>query len=270
MRKQVYLSVLINVFLAFAVAGCASYIKRKECEKTNWFQHGYSVAMAGKRLDADDFAKQCQKAEAQMSWSEMDTGFKAGMAKYCSVDNVYQVGKAGKPFSYDMCDGENLNKMRARWNDGIKVFCEKENGYPFGAGGGVYQNVCPKIQESAWLPEYRRGRKVYLNLMVEEKSKSLQQLESRNRSLESQKMQLNFQRASLQGRTVVRVENFTDPKTGQVRQQTKIVPDPNAQREADQLTSQVYSVDSQLRANRQQQDTLSQEITAMRTEMLSL
>ncbi len=270
MRKSSLLYVLLVLFLGLELAGCASYFKRKECEKTNWFQHGYDVAMSGKRLDADDFSKQCQKADAKMSFSDMDTGFKAGMSKYCSGDNVFQVGKSGKPFSYDMCDGENLKKMRAHWDEGIKLFCQKDNAYHFGAGGGVYQNVCPKFLETAWLPEYRRGRKVYLQAMIEEKTRLVSQLESRNMSLENQRMQLNYQRAALQGRTIVQVDNVTDPATGRMHQQTKIVPDPNAQREADDLTSQVNSVGYQIDGNRQQENTLNQEINSMRTEMLSL
>lgn len=83
--------------LATLLSGCTTYFTRKECERTNWFQHGYDVAMKGKRLDADEHVKTCQSVEAKMSWGDLDTGFKAGMAKYCTEDNVFAVGKSGKP-----------------------------------------------------------------------------------------------------------------------------------------------------------------------------
>lgn len=274
MRKSLHLSVLptllVGLAVSFTLAGCASYFKRKECEKTNWFQHGYDVAMAGRRLDADDLAKQCQKAEAQMSFSDMDTGFKAGMAKYCSTENVFQVGKAGKQFSYDMCDGESIKNLRARHDDGVKIFCQRELGYHFGASGALYQNVCPKNLEGTWLPEYRRGRKVYLQMMVEEKSRSLSLLEEQNKSLEAQRMRLTLQRSHLQARTVAVVENVTDPATGRVHQQTKIVPDPQTQRVADELDNSIFKLESELASNRRKQEQFNKEVVEMRAEILAL
>ena len=95
---------ILTVVIVLSTAGCASYFKRKECEKTNWFEHGQKVAMSGKRMDADPFVKECRKVEAEFSFTDLDNGFKSGMAKYCTGDNVFLVGKAGKPFSYEMCD----------------------------------------------------------------------------------------------------------------------------------------------------------------------
>src|SRR5258708_940773 len=127
----------VSLCAGLTLSGCTSYFVRKDCEKTNWYQHGYDVAMSGRRLDADDFTKQCQKVEAKLSYTDIDTGFKAGMSKYCTGDNVFAVGKAGKKFSYDMCDGESERRMRAKYLEGIHLFCVAPNGFQFGSSGGI-------------------------------------------------------------------------------------------------------------------------------------
>ncbi len=168
---------LFLILLVGSLTSCASYFKRKECEKTNWHDHGYRVAMSGKRLDADDFIKECQKVEAQFSFQEADLGFKEGMSKYCSLDGVFESGRAGKPFNFQMCDGLPMKAMKSRFLEGTRIYCRVENGYPVGAMGATYENVCPKDMESDFLKEYRRGRKTYLTTVIAEKEKELTYLE---------------------------------------------------------------------------------------------
>jgi hypothetical protein len=258
------------ILLAAGLAGCASYFKRKDCEKTNWYQHGYDVAMAGQRLDADDFLKQCQKVEAQISFTDADTGFKAGMAKYCTSDNVFNVGKAGKPFSYDMCDGENEKKMRARYTEGLRVFCVPDNGYHFGAGGGVYQDVCPKEMEAAWLVQYRKGRKTYLTNMIAEKEQEQQRLNVQISGLQNQRASLSVQQSSYLNQTTIRRERVYDAATGTYREQVTQAPDESAKMRSQEIANEISNIDYQIQRTRQQQDTLSGELTKMRTEMVSL
>lgn len=256
--------------VAVSAAGCASYFKRKECEKTNWFQHGHDVAMAGKRLDADDFVKQCKKAEAQIGWTEMDTGFKAGMGKYCTGDNVYAVGKAGKPFSYDMCDGESEKKMRARYTEGLRIFCTPSNGYRFGASGGIYQDVCPNDTEPDWMTEYRKGRKIWLKAVIDEKEREVARLDGEVRRLESQRQNLSFQQSSLASGTTSRRERVFDPLTNTYKEVVTQAPDPQAQMRSQQLSSDISSVNYQIQRTREQQTAVNAELSKMRTEMASL
>lgn len=251
-------------------AGCASYFKRKECEKTNWYQHGHDVAMAGKRLDADDHVRECTKAEAKIGWTEMDTGFKAGMANYCTGDNVFAVGKAGRPFSYDMCDGESRKKMRARYTEGLRVFCTPSNAYRFGSSGGVYLEVCPKDSEEAWLTEYRKGRKIWLKAVIDEKEREVVRLDGEVRRLESQRQNLSFQQSSLANGTVARRERVFDPLTNTYKEVLTQSPDPQAQARSQQLSSDISSVNYQIQRTHDQQSALNNELGKMRTEMASL
>ncbi|MGE4130997.1 MAG: DUF2799 domain-containing protein [Bdellovibrionales bacterium] len=264
------LRICLLVGAALGLAGCASYFKRKECEKTNWYQHGYGVAMSGKRLDADDFVKQCQKVEAKMSFTELDTGFKAGMAKYCSADNVYDVGKAGNPFSYDMCDGESLRKMQVRYAEGLRVFCTPKNAYRFGSSGGIYQNVCPKEVESDWLAEYRKGRKIHLNAVIQVKQDEIRRLDQNVRDLESKRSRLAFEQRTMTMRYESRTERVYDLATNTYKEQTVSGPAEESRQRQDQLQNEIRSVDRQIDDVRRKQDGLNSEIDRMRTEMVTL
>ena len=79
-RKNTLALMLISIFI---LAGCSNYFVRKGCEKVNWFQHAYNVAMTGVRLDQDSRLKQCEKAETEINSAELDRGFKTGMQNYC-------------------------------------------------------------------------------------------------------------------------------------------------------------------------------------------
>lgn len=260
----------VFIFTGLSTTGCASYFKRKECEKTNWYQHGHDVAMAGKRLDADDHVKQCTKVEAKVAWTDMDTGFKAGMGKYCTGDNVFAVGKAGKPFSYDMCDGESEKKMRARYVEGNRIFCTPANGYRFGSTGGIYLDVCPNDSEEAWMTEYRRGRKIWLKAVIDEKEREVTRLDGEVRRLELQRQALTFQQSTLAHNTTTRRERVFDPMTNTYKEVVTQTPDEQARMRSQQLSNDISSVNYQIQRTRGQQETLGTELSKMRTEMAGL
>lgn len=269
MRYPLWASIPVVMSLVASV-GCASYFKRKECEKANWYQHGHDVAMSGKRLDADAFVKECQKVEAKMSWTDLDTGFKAGMSKYCTGDNVFEVGKAGKPFSYDMCDGESMSKMRARYNEGLRVFCTPGNAYRFGTSGGIYQNVCPKNLEDAWLGEYRKGRKVYLQAVITEKEREAQRLDGELYRLESKLSQLKMEKLRTESQFERRTERVFDASTGTYKEQTTTGLSEDTKKRVDQIGHEIRGVNSDISETRQKRQNVDLEISKMRTEMISL
>ena len=261
---------ILTLMMAFVLSGCASYFLRKDCEKTNWYQHGHDVAMAGKRLDADDYVKQCQRVEAKVGWGELDTGFKSGMARYCTPDNVFAVGKAGKPFVYDMCDGESERKMRVRYEAGLAEFCVPANGYRFGSAGGVYQNVCPRAVEEAWLTEYRRGRKIWLGAVIERKEREMANLAQEILGLRVREQTLTVEKTSLAGRTTIKSERVFDATTGTYREQVSQVPDEQANARGQQLTHEISNVRYEIQRVEGERARLSTEVGHMRTEMVAL
>src|SRR5690606_32021767 len=100
---------LVLLALCFIQLGCSSYFTRKGCEKVNWFQHAYNVAMDGKRLQEDGRLRECDKAETEINSAELDRGFKAGMEKYCKPETALAKGASGDSFNYDFCDGSQMS-----------------------------------------------------------------------------------------------------------------------------------------------------------------
>lgn len=170
---------IFMALIALNLSACASYFKRKECESINWFEHGKNVALRGERLNSDTLVSECRKVEAEMSESQLDLGFKNGMQRYCTADNGYQVGKKGDYFSRDLCEGPEINVIVANYKKGITDYCAKSNGQNAGASGKKYQNVCPKELEPAFLAEYRKGRKRYVQAMIESRQEDVRELESK-------------------------------------------------------------------------------------------
>lgn len=226
--------------------------------------------MSGKRLDADPFVKECQKVEAKMSFTELDTGFKAGMGTYCTQENIFSVGKAGKPFAFEMCDGESIKKMKAKHSDGLRIFCTPANAYRFGTTGDIYLNVCSKQEEEAFLTEYRKGRKVWLGAVIKEKEYKLQQLQAEISGLEGQRASVMAQQRMIIVVPIVKHEQVYDPKTGTYQERTTQQPDPVAQARRDQLDQQLRQVNGDISSKSREVTEVSNELSKMRTEMATL
>lgn len=257
------------------LGGCASYFKRKECEKVNWFEHGQRVAMKGQRLNADPLLNECRKVEAKISESQVDLGFKSGMQKYCEPNYAYKVGRDGDLFSRDLCDGPQIRSLLSHHQRGITDYCQKENGFQAGASGKRYQNVCTPEQEKTFLPQYRKGRKKYVDAVITDKEALIREKETRIGSLRMDKQRLDMDRFTLENRK-------RSLESTRSHFQGSTTPDAMARittldHEISGLDSRLSSNDSQLRTiqtelNRQQSesDRLRQEISELRTERAGL
>jgi hypothetical protein len=214
---------------------------------------------------------ECRKVEAEMSESQLDQGFKNGMQRYCTADNSYQTGKKGDVFSRDLCEGPEINMLLGQHRKGINDYCAKANGQNAGASGKKYLNVCPKELEPAFLVEYRKGRKRYVQSMIDTRQEDVRSLEtkiymkrsdlsatkSRLSSLESQvqslQAQKNFTPASNLGQ-----QGYLD---GRISSLTS---------EASSVRNQVSSAESELGTLERDRTTKSDEIATFRAELPSL
>lgn len=169
--------------ILLSLTGCASYFKRKHCESINWFEHGKTVALKGQWLNSDPTVQECRRVEADIQESQLDQGFKSGMGKYCSNEQAYQTGKSGDFFSRDLCEGPQINVLVNAHKNGVKDYCAKSNGQQAGASGKKYQNICPKELEAGFLVEYRKGRKRYVQTMIETRQSDIRENESKINSL---------------------------------------------------------------------------------------
>ncbi|AGH95970.1 DUF2799 domain-containing protein [Pseudobdellovibrio exovorus] len=195
MNKKKIVSILLLVVVGLSLSSCASYFKRKDCESTNWFDYGQKVALDGRRLTGDQFILECRQAEANISDSDLDRGFKSGLAKYCQPETIYQVGRNGQFFSSEMCIGENLTLLRTRHLEGVTAYCQKSNGYSAGSAGHPYNKICPSGLEPEFLKEFNRGRKRYLNVMITENDRQISSLE---REISSAESELRLRRLEMQ------------------------------------------------------------------------
>lgn len=187
---------ILMAVVALNLVACASYFKRKECESTNWFDHGKSVALRGEWLASDKLVSECRKVEAEIQESQLDQGFKNGMQRYCTPDNSYKTGKEGSMFSRDLCDGPEINVLLQNYRRGVTDYCAKTNGQNAGASGKKYQNICPKELEPAFLVEYRKGRKKYVQAMITSREDEVRDIDSK---LTSKRHQMGYTQVRLNG-----------------------------------------------------------------------
>lgn len=210
---------LLLVVSALTLASCASYLKRQECEKTNWFEHGKQVAMRGAWLNADPLLNECRKVEAEISETQVDLGFKNGVSVYCTPARAEMIGKNGDLYSRDICEGPSINSILAAYKKGQTDYCQKSNGYNAGVSGKKYQNVCTADQEKTFMPEYRKGRKSYLTTRVTDITQEVAALAPKissaqlySANLNSRLTYLDATRGMLESRrgNALNAQNFTE------------------------------------------------------------
>ena len=155
--------------------------------------------MSGKRLDEDDFINQCRKVEADISDSQLDRGFKKGMRNYCQPETAYETGRKGQKLSRDLCDGAGWNKLVQQHRKGVRAYCNPANGMSAGGTGDKYNYICPKSMERAFLIEFNKGRKKYLNAEVSLRREEIQSLDQDIRNLNLEKRELQRQLSRVNG-----------------------------------------------------------------------
>lgn len=245
MKNLLILSLLL-------LSGCASYMKRQSCEATNWFEYGQSVALDGRRLSGDQFILECQRAESDIDESDLDRGFKAGLAKYCLPEVVLQTGKSGKFFNEEMCTGMGLNNLRVQHRTGVLQYCDRSNGYSAGTKGDPYNKICPIELEKAFLPEFNRGRKRFLSAKISQNNSQIQELSREGSKLQSEITFKKGMKLALEARGGSTIE------------------DPNSKSEVSELSSDIYQLESSLRSIKSRQETLKEQNRKMELEIVQL
>ena len=242
---------LALVLVSFLFSSCASYMTRKNCESTNWFDYGQNIALEGRRLTGDQFLNECYKAEAEIAESDLDRGFKAGMAKYCLPEQAYQTGRNGSFFSEEMCVGQGLSQLKLRHNAGVLDYCKRENGYSAGASGKTYNKICPAELEKTFLPEYNRGRVRYLGAL---KSQNYNQISEHSREISKIQSELNYKKGLVAGLQIVNSSNVNEAQ----------------QKQLSQLNSDVYNLQSRIRGLESKKETLEKKNREIELEMVRL
>lgn len=257
--------------LLLSLTGCASYFKRKHCESINWFEHGKGVALKGQWLNSDPTVQECRRVEANIQESQLDQGFKSGMGKYCSNEQAYQTGKAGDFFSRDLCEGPQINALLNAHKNGVKDYCAKSNGQQAGASGKKYQNICPKDLESAFLGEYRKGRKRYVQTMIESRQAEIRDNDSKINSLRGPLLFKQGRLVSMQNEksNLEAQKNFVPIENNSLRSNLddRIR---NVETNIYSLRSEISSEENKIRTLEEANEKKTAEITEFRSELPSL
>jgi hypothetical protein len=253
---------ILNLLLLIYLIGCVSYFKRKECEQVNWYEYGHQIAMSGKILESDKFLNDCRKAEADIGESKLDLGYKAGRDVYCTMDGIYNTGKNGHPFSYELCDHLSRQKVKSRHLEGLAVFCKPENAYSFAAKGGVYEKVCPEEKELIFLKEYNKGRKVFLDASIKSNEIEIVDLDKNILRLQSDKefKMLRLSRLPL-APPVNQTLKPSDARLGVVDVYKQ---------ERERMQNELNSIQDHIRVLEDKSEKLKEEDRVMRQELLSL
>lgn len=261
----------VLILLSFTSAiSCSSYFTRKGCEKINWFQHAYDIAMQGKRLEEDGRMRECEKAETEINSSETDRGFKAGMENYCKLDTAYAKGAQGDGFNFEFCDYNQMTKLKTRHNEGMKKFCTPDNAYVIGTQGVIYKNQCSKDNEAAFMAKYKKGRQIFLKNKMASNQSQIQAIDSEVREQQHLRQSVMTRQAMLpQNTNIVKNKKF-DPSTNTYKEETVVSEDPNIRRQREDLEWELRSINQRIQDKINQQSQLRIETDQLRNEMESL
>jgi hypothetical protein len=114
----------LTVFAAALLAGCASHtLSKDECRTVDWRTLGYEDGVAGRSGE--------QIGRHRQSCAEY------GIAP-------------------------DLDAYRAGRTEGLREFCQPNNGYRAGASGQVYYDSCPPELAPAFVAAYEEGRELYV------------------------------------------------------------------------------------------------------------
>ena len=197
-RTHGFIAIFSVLFLASGL-GCSKYFARKECEKINWFEYAEKRALSGQPLESDPFLDKCQKAEAQLSASEMDLGFKSGRAKYCEVSFAKLEAKHGRFYNYDFCNHSPGQRTQAQreFNLGLNEFCTHDSGALVGSSGWVYNQICASHKDKArFLDGYKKGRQRFLEAEID---RTQNEILKKERELFDSRRQIEWSRGELVG-----------------------------------------------------------------------
>ncbi len=192
-KKLIKASLFVSSVFLFS--SCANYFIKKDCEKKNWYQVGYDAALRGERISNDPDVSQCRKVDAEISESQLDVGFKAGMSRYCQAEGVFQTGKNGDLFNTDFCEPNQMAMLKRKHQEGLDAYCT--DGTTAGLSGKKYKNVCQAKLEKTFLPDYRKGRKKYLGGMVQNSESKMQMTQGEINRLQNQKRDVDNRLAFL-------------------------------------------------------------------------
>lgn len=259
------MKISLVILISLQLTACASYWVRKECEKTNWFDHGKKIAVQGKYINEDAFVQSCFKAEGHVASGDIDKGFKAGREWYCSNEGAEKTGADGQPFNFKMCfDYDASIKLQVPYQKGLARFCTPENGYAVGMRGEKYLKVCPLKLEARFLPQYNNGLRIYYDGRITAAKEKRERLQEDLRSAQSRYYSANMRLQSAESSYQNELARYNHMiKIGLKASEPNDSYVSSARSEASSANSQVDSISRSLRALDAELDQLTESRRAL-------
>ncbi len=252
------------------LTGCASAIK-KQCQSTNWFTYGESVANQGRRTRDDDFVKACEKEKVEIDFAALSRGFQKGYAEYCTPEAAFRIGKQGEYFKFEFCDGVSTEQLiKKQHATGVRQYCQPSNGVPVGVTGKKYNGICPKDLEAKFVEKFNIGRKKYLNVLIATNEKSIDGLNREISDLQTKRHYESIQVTRLMQTRPPDQIYGRDPSTGQAILQPNTTAIDAYNNELRRQQGEVGRIDSDMGSKRGQQELLRKEIRDAQLELGAL
>lgn len=157
MKRSLY---LLSIFLMLGfLSGCAT-MSKNECINADWHSIGFTDGSRGVHYNnLNKHRQSCVKHEIIPDDNAYHEGWDQGIRSYCTADNGYRAGKAGRAYP-NICPQDVEANFLSGWEQGIRHFCTPDNGLRLGLSGRQYRGVCPAELELAFNDYFRLGRDV--------------------------------------------------------------------------------------------------------------
>ncbi|NCN26579.1 DUF2799 domain-containing protein [bacterium] len=246
-------------------------MKRKECEKTNWFEFGHQAALKGIRPPAEPFYQECKKVEADIQGGELDKGFKTGMAKYCTPQQAIITGKEGMLFNDELCDARDVSSLKIKHAAGLKDYCSEKGGQRAGLSGKLYTKVCNDKDEELFFKGFNPARKKYLIAEIAAKERTAADVSRRLSQKQNRYNQVSRQSSRLQSRLYKKqLVTKTDTSSGVSHSEFVDVENPQVRSQLNMLNSESNTLSDEIRRLEAEEEALSESIQKLSIEMQTL
>lgn len=155
---QPYIRIAIVLTIAL-LTGCAT-MSKEECTNADWHAVGYSDGSRGIHFqNLEKHRKSCGKYEIVPDAGAYRAGWDQGIRSYCTADNGYRAGRAGKAY-HNICPSDVEADFLSGWDQGVREYCTPDNALKLGLNGHRYSGVCPAGLAEEFRIWYGLGRDV--------------------------------------------------------------------------------------------------------------
>lgn len=115
------LSIVFLIAAAFSLSACHS-ISEESCVGGDWESIGFKDGSKGKKITkADKYNKRCAKFDAVVDLDSYQTGYEAGLPRYCTFENGYERGIDGSSYN-KVCAGDLAQDYAPGYEQGRVIY----------------------------------------------------------------------------------------------------------------------------------------------------